>query len=30
MRKIRFRGKSVYDGELYGGVGVYVDPNIKN
>lgn len=29
MRKIRFRGKSVYDGELYGGVGVCVDPDIK-
>lgn len=29
MRKIRFRGKSVYDGELYGGVGIFVDPNIK-
>ena len=29
MRKIRFRGKSVYDGELYSGVGVYVTPNIK-
>lgn len=29
MRKIRFRGKSIYDGELYGGVGIFVDPDIK-
>lgn len=29
MRQIRFRGKSVYDGKLYGGVGICVDPDIK-
>lgn len=29
MRQIRFRGKSVYYGEWYNGVGVYVDPNIN-
>lgn len=29
MRQIKFRGKSIYDGELYGGVGIFVDPDIK-
>lgn len=29
MRQMRFRGKSVYDGELHSGVGVYVNPDIK-
>lgn len=29
MRQMRFRGKSVYDGELYSGVGIYTTHNIK-